>query len=274
MRSTLFLALALVITGLYLWLILSGALLTFSLLLLLLFVVISVVYPDSIVLYLLGAREIGANDQSEFFEAASQEAYKLAVSMPKLYFYNGVMERAFILQQGKTLSVVISKSLLDKCTFEELSGIVFELLLQVKKRMAKKRTRTMYLLGVLTWFLHSVVSVIFKILPIKEVREAIFWLINYLLHPLLHFLFRFILGISYFKKLKSQLNDFPIEKDRLDKAGLKLARNTSYISLPSRKLFELFSSQKSRHFQGIIAFELLPHEWDYFFSHEELLSAK
>lgn len=274
MRSTLFLALSFVILGVFLWLTLSGALLFFTLLILLGILLISIVYPDTIVLYLLGAREIGANDQKEFFEATSQEAYKLAVPMPKLYFYNGIMERAFILQNRHALSVVISKSLLDKCSFEELSGIVFELLLQVKKGMAPKRTRSMYLLGVMTWFIHSVASLILKFIPIKEVKEAMAWFINYFLHPLLNFLFRFILGTSYFKKLKTQLSDFPIEKDRLDKAGLKLVRAANYTSIPSRKLFELFSSHKSRHFQRIIAFEFLPHEWDYFFTQEELLSAK
>lgn len=274
MRATLILVLTYVILGLFLCLVLSSALLWVSIAFLLGFSVITATYSDKMVLYFLGAREVGANDQKVLSEAASQAAYKLSVQSPQLYFYNGIMERAFVLQNRKVTSIVISKSLIEKCTFDELCGITFELLLQVKKGMAKKRTKSMFYLGLLAWFFHTIIRLILKLVPMKEAKEAAGWVLNYLLHPMLHFIFGMILGEGYFKRLNIFLGEFPKEKEFLYRASLKFSRSKSHLSLPSRKLLELFSSNKSRHFQRILAFEILPHEWDYFFTHEELLSVK
>ena len=274
MRSTLILLLTFILLGVFLWINLSGALLLFAALGWLFLVVLSVAYTDTIVLYLLGAREVRSSDQGEFFEAASQEAYKLGVRMPRLYFYNGTMERAFVLQNGPTTSIVLNKSLLDKCSTEELSGVCFELLLQVKKGMAPKRTRVMFFLGSIAWAIHSMFALILMLIPIKEVKQAVGWFLNYFLHPTLDFLFKMILGGSYFKKLENALRDYPREKDLLDHAGLKFRRPVSYYSLPSRRLLEISSGYKSRHFQRILALEFLPHEWDYLFTQGDLSSAK
>lgn len=274
MRATLILLLTFLIIGLFLWITLSGALFGLGFVLWLFLVVVSIAYPDTVVLYLLGAREVRSSDQKDFFEAASQEAYKLGVRMPRLYFYNGTLERAFILQNNRSSSLILNKSLLDKCAPSELTGICFELLLQVKKGMAPKRTKAMFFLGVIAWFIHSILGLILTVIPVKEVKQALNWLLNYFLHPALDFLFKLILGESYFKKLEHVLGDFPREKELLDRAGLKLLRPVSYFSLPSRKLLELSSSYKSRHFQRILALEFLPHEWDYLFAQEELSGAK
>lgn len=274
MRATLFLYLSLALLGLFLWTTLSGALFVLTAIFWLFSVVVSVGYTDTVILFLLGAREVRSSDEKDFFEAASQEAYKLAVPMARLYFYNGTLERAFVLQNRGTISIVLSKTLLDKCSSAELSGICFELFLQVKKGMAIKRTRSMFFLGFITWMIHSFIGLILALVPVKEVRQATDWLLNYLLHPWLEFMFKLMMGEAYFKKLETLLNDFPKEKEMLDRVGLKLIKPMSYYSLPSRKLLVLSSVNKSRHFQSILALEFLPHEWDYLFEREELISVK
>lgn len=274
MRATLFLLLSFTVLGLFLWVTLSGALFALGAFLWVVLAIITVSYPDTMTLFLLGAREVRSSDEKNFFEAASQEAYKLAVPMPRLYFYNGTLERAFILQNRKTLSLILNKSLLERCTPDELRGICFELLLQVKKGMAPKRTKSMFLLGFLAWVVHSFMGLILGLLPFKNLRRAADWFLNYLLHPMLEILFKIVMGEGYFKKLGNYLTDFPEEKELLGRVGLKLRRPQDYYSLPSRKLLEFSSVHKSRHFQNILALEFLPHEWDYFFTGEEMKRAE
>lgn len=274
MRATLILYLSLAILGLFLWIIFSGALLILGAIFWLFLFVVSIGYQDTVILFLLGAREVRSSDEKDFFEAASQEAYKLAVPMARLYFYNGTLERAFVFQNRGVVSIVLSKTLLEKCSSAELRGICFELFLQVKKGMALKRTRSMFFLGLITWMIHSFVGLILALVPVKEVRQAMDWLLNYFLHPCLDFMFTLMMGESYFKKLETLLSDFPKEKEVLDRVGMKLIRPLSYYSLPSRKLLVLSSVNKSRHFQSILALEFLPHEWDHLFKREELISVK
>jgi hypothetical protein len=274
MRATFFLLLAHALVGLFLWVTLSGALLIVGCLFWLVFVVVSVGYTDTVVLYLLGAREIRSSDQKDFSEAASQEAYKLAVRVPQLYFYNGSLERAFVLQGQRSISLVLSKSLIEKCSASELRAICFGLLLQAKKGMASKRTKSLFLLGLISWLLHSLTALILMIIPFKDLKKVTDWTLNYLLHPLLSILFKLMLGQIYFKKLSNHLSEFPLENELLDKVGMKLRKPFSYYSLPSRKLLELSSIYKSRHFQSIIALEFLPHEWDYLFKVERMKRAE
>jgi hypothetical protein len=266
MRATLFILLGLSFIGLFLWATLSGALFFFGCLIWLIFIIITIGYADTMVLFLLGAREVRSSDEKEFFEAASQEAYKLSVPMPRLYFYNGSLERAFVLQNRDTVSIILNKGLLEKSTPDELRAISFELLLQVKKGMASKRTKSMFLLGFISWILHSIMGMILSVLPFKDIRRAADWFFNYLMNPVLEVLFKFVMGDGYFKKLQVLLAEYPHEKEMLEKVGLKLRKPYSYYSLPSRKLLELSSLYKSRHFQSIMALEFLPHEWDYLFS--------
>lgn len=274
MRATFFILLGLSIIGLFLWTTLSGALFVVGCLIWLIIVVITVGYPDTMVLFLLGAREVRSSDEKDFFEASSQEAYKLAVPMPRLYFYNGSLERAFVLQNRDTISIILNKSLLEKSHPDELRAITFELLLQVKKGMAPKRTKSMFLLGFMTWMIHSVMGALLSLLPFKEVRRAADWFLNFLINPLLEVLFKLIMGEGYFKKLQTLLSDYPQEKELLEKVGLRLRKPYSYYSLPSRKLLELSSLYKSRHFQSVMALEFLPHEWDYLFTTSELKRAE
>lgn len=270
MRATAFLFLIYCLLGLFLWTTLSGALFLLGLLAWLILGVMTLGYADTMVLFLLGAREVRSSDEKNFFEAASQEAYKLSVTMPRLYFYNGSLERAFVLHSHHDVSIILNKSLLKNSQSEELRAICFELLLQVKKGMASKRTKSMFILGLLTWFVHSVTGLLHTILPFKEIRQALDWFINYLIHPFLDFLFRLLVGESYFKKLDHHLKEYPEERDRLDRVGLKLRSPLDYYSLPSRKIAEFSSVRRSRQFQNIIALEFLPHEWDYLFKGKEM----
>ena len=225
-------------------------------------------------LFLLGAREVRSSDEKKFFEAASQESYKLSVPMPRLYFYNGSLERAFIFQTRYNNSIVLSKSLLEKASADELNAICFELLLQVKKGMASKRTKSMFFLGFYAWIIHSITGLFINLIPQKDIRKSADWFVNYLIHPVLDFLFKLTLGEKYFRRLEQHMSDYPAEKELLNRVGLKLRKPYSYYSLPSRKLLELHSVNRSRHYQTIMALEFLPHEWDYLFKSREIKGAE
>lgn len=274
MRATIFLLVSFAILGVFLWITLSGALFIIGCLGALVCLVITIGYQDTMLLFLLGAREVRSSDEKNFFEAASQESYKLAVPMPRLYFYNGTLERAFVFQNRANISLVLNKSLLEKSSPDELKAICFELLLQVKKGMAPKRTRSMFLLGFFSWIIHSFLGLFINLVPFKDVRRAADWFINFLFHPVLEFIFKLIMGVKYFRKLEQYLVDYPKEKELLDRVGLKLRRPYSYYSLPSRKLLELYSVNRSRHFQNIMVLEFLPHEWDFFFKSGEMKGAE
>lgn len=270
MRATAFLFLIYCLLGLFLWITLSGALFFLGLLGWLILGVITLGYADTMVLFLLGAREVRSSDEKAFFEAASQEAYKLSVTMPRLYFYNGSLERAFILHSHHDVSIILNKTLLKNSQPDELRAICFELLLQVKKGMASKRTKSMFILGLLTWIVHSITALFQAILPFKEIRQALDWFVNYLMHPLLDLVFRALVGESYFRKLDNHLKEYPLERGLLDRVGMKLRSPVEYYSLPSRKIAEFTSVRRSRQFQNIIALEFLPHEWDYLFKGKEI----
>jgi hypothetical protein len=274
MRISLLLTIFYIFLGLFLWVTLSGALFALSAVIYFVLLVIAIGYSDTAVLFFLGARELRSSDVQIFFEASSQEAYKLSVPQPKLYFYNGTLERAFILQNKQNLSLVISKTLIDTCSHDDLAAICFELLLQVKRGMAPKRTRVMFFLGLISWIAHTIVSLFLLLIPMKEFRQASDWFLNYLLHPWLNFLFGMVLSEKYFRKLASHLQDFPIEKEKLKRVGLRLRKADQLHSLPSRKLIELTSVTRSRSFQNILALEFLPHEWDFLFNTEEIARAK
>lgn len=274
MRASIFFFLIILILGLFLWINLSGALLILGLSLLLIFFMITAIYADALLLYLLAARQIRPSDHNSYFEAASQEAYKLQLPTPSLYFYHGTLERAFVLQRGKSISLIINRDLLNRCSSTELHAICFELLLQVKRGLAAKRTRTMFILGLFIWFTHSVVGIFSALVPFANLRRSIDWFLNTLLNPTIGFIFKMILGKRYFRKLERCLSDFPKEKETLEHLGLKVGRPGFYYSLPSQKIMELNSTARSKHYQSILALEFLPHEWDYFFSGEELKRAE
>lgn len=274
MRVNLILLVTTLVLGLFLWVTLSGALLVITYVFLLFLIVITVGYPDKAILFYLGAREVRSRDEAVFFKTASQEAYKLAVPMPHLYFYNGSVERGFVLQNKNATSIILAKNLLHSVNEAELHAICFELLLQVKKGMAPKRTKVMFLLGTCSWVSHSLVGVFARVIPMREVKEALDWVLNFLLHPLLDFLFRLTLGHGYFRKLTEFVEEYPFEKELLLKLGLKLRAPEDLYSLPSRKLQEFASASRSRHYQNILAMEFLPHEWDFFYGKEGMSRAQ
>jgi hypothetical protein len=265
MRANLALFVFTCFMGVILWVTLSGALFLIGLGLLLLFIVISIGYSDTAVLFFLGARELRSADEGDYHDAAVQEAYKLAVPRPKLYFYNGALDRAFVLQNNKDISLILSKELLVICTKNELAAICFELLLQVKKNLARKRTKMMMMVGMVSWMSHGVIEGLAKIIQIKEFRYVMNLLMYYLIHPWISFIFKITLGKKYFKKLGAILQDYPKECDSLQKVGLKLKATNEIYSLSSRKIIEFSSVNKNRHFQNIMTLEFLPHEWDLIF---------
>jgi hypothetical protein len=270
MRINLILLLGLFVLLTTSWVLFEGTLLVIALILILGFVVFSALYHDKMILFYLGAREIRMPENPAFFKVASQEAYKLSLPMPSLYFYNGTLERGFILHNRHSLSLVINKELLDNCKPFELSAICFELLLQAKVGLAAKRTRLTFLLGTLSWIGHSIGAIFQKIIPIREFQFCLNWLVNYLLNPWISFIFNLTVGQGYFKKVEAALNAYPQEKELFLKVGLKIHRADVVYSLPSKKLIELSSIKRSQTFQNIISLEFLPHEWDYLFKVTEV----
>lgn len=256
------------------WLFLSGSILVIAMLMLVLLVLVVWNYADKAILYFLGAREIMSSDEPNFFQEATQQAYKLSIKTPSLYFYNGLFERAFVLQNGEDVSLVLSRSLLDRAGKNELSVICFSLLLQVKKRMAPARTKSMLILGLMTWLVHGLGSIVAILIPSKNFKESVFLLLNFFLHPWLRLNFKLLIGERYFKRLGNYLTDFPEENNELTHFYLKIRHPNEIFSHPSRRLIELFSSQRSSHYQNVLSLELLPHEWDYYQQHQEGLSDK
>ena len=237
------------------------------------FFVLSVGYPDSALLFFLGAREVKSTDEDRFHTAAVQEAYKLALRPPKVFLYNGSVERGFVIESHRQVSLVINRDLINLCTEDELAAICFELLLQVKKNMASKRTRATFLIGLFSWFISSLCGVINKLIPIKEVRQSINSFNNFLLRPWYELAFKLMIGENYFRKLEMHLADFPQEGAALQRLGDKLRRPEEIKSFTSKKILELTSSLRSQHFQNILSLEFLPHEWDFIFDRKGKVSA-
>lgn len=271
MRVSLFYLFFVTLWAIASWSILSSALFFISAIFLVSFIVITACYSDIAVLYFLGARELRSGDAKAFFEASSQEAYKLGVKLPQMYFYNGSLERAFVLENKKKITLVLNKHLIDTSSEEELRAICFELLLQVKKGMAKKRTRIMFFIGFVSWVVHSVSKIVMMLLPGESLKKSFSWVVMFLMTPFFGLVFKLTIGKSYFKKINSLLNDFPRESEDLKRVGLKIRRNSSYNSLTSKKILELASVYKSRNFQSIMLLEFLPHEWDYIFQAKDEL---
>jgi hypothetical protein len=227
--------------------------------------VITVFYTDAALLFFLGARGIKRADEAKFHLASAQEAYKLALPVPRLYFYNGSFDRAFVFEARGDISLVLSKDLLDNCTSEEIAAICFSLLLQVKKNLVKKRNKTIFIMTFIAWISNGLIEMIGQLLKIKYVRLSLNWLSNFLLKPWLDFFYKISLGERYFLQIKKALMDYPIEAEMLKKVAGKINRPDEIDSFSSRKLLEYSAIGKNRHFQRIINIELLPHEWDYIF---------
>jgi hypothetical protein len=266
MRISIFLVFVTLLVGIALALSLSGLWLFLSLFFLLFFTIISVCYSDTALLFILGAREFRGGDGEAFHTAAAQEAYKLAVPRPILYFYNGAIDRSFVLQTGNKISLVVSKNILSSCSAEELAAISFELLLQVKKGMAHKRTKVMFIVGFFSRFAHSLAGLLMSIIPSKNLRMSINWVLNYLFYPWIDVFFKMTLGDKYFRKLKFLLKDYPLENHLLQQVAMKLRQPREVGSLTGRKWIELVTVNKNRHYQDILVLEFLPHEWDVLFT--------
>lgn len=248
------------------WMFFSGIGFVFISFATLVFVVITWGYSDSAILFFLGAREVKSIEESKFHGASIQEAYKLAVPRPQLYSYNGSLDRAFVIQNGQRVSLVVAREVLDSCSQDELSAICFELLLQVKKNMASKRTKAMYLIGALTWGGQLIINSLSKLIPLKEFKVSLYWLAHYLSKPWLDMLFKFTIGEKFFVKLEKHLRDYPRENELLMNVGGKINRVAELNSFSSRKIIEFSTLNRSSQYQCIMAIEFLPHEWDMLFS--------
>jgi len=225
---------------------------------------VSWLYSDKAILFFLGAREVTGGDQPSFYNAALQEAYKLGVPLPKTYIYEGNFERGFVLQNKKNVSLIISRSFLKKVKDFELSGMCFALLLQVKNRQARKRTRVLYLIGGASWLMNSLCSFIAGFIPVKEIRNSVEWFFSFFLYPFLEIIFKFSLGKNYFKFLDEELSKYPDDYKALKLAVLKFDKHDEIYSLASKKTLQFHIATKTTNLKNILALELLPHEWDSF----------
>lgn len=272
MRAIIFQLFFILLFGLFILASFQGFWLWFMGLLWLFFSVVSVGYPDAALLFFLGAREVKSTDEDKFHRAAVQEAYKLALRTPRVFFYNGSVERGFVIESYRQISLVLNRDLITICTQDELSAICFELLLQVKKNMASKRTRATFLIGLMSWLSSAFCEILNKIVPIIEVRQSINSLNNFLLRPWYELIFKIMIGEGYFKKLENHLSEFPQEQAALHRLGMKLKRPAEVRSFATKKILEITSAVKSQHFQNILSLEFLPHEWDFIFDRKEKVS--
>jgi hypothetical protein len=228
---------------------------------------------DRAILFFLGAREVRSGDQPQYFEAASQEAYKLSLPQPKIFVYEGSLERGFILQNRNQLSLVLSRSFLTKMNLPELSGVCFSLLLQAKKKLVHKRTKAMFITGTISWVFNNFASLVAVVVPEKNSKKVIHAVFDFFLIPGLRLIFDVILGKSYFRQFSTYLNEYPNDYNSLQVAGMKLERCSEIYSFPSRRIYEFSVSTRRNSYKNILFLELLPHEWDYLFLKQDLMSA-
>ena len=262
MRVSFFLFLfftALVVLG---WAFLSGWVLGVFYFLLVTGLLVFINATDKILLLLLGSREIKFEYEEELTNRVAQIAYKLGIRPPKLYFYNGVLDRAFILQCGQRISLVYSKNLLDICSDEEVEAVSFELLIQAKNNLARKRSLTLGIIGIVSWISQGFVGSIKKMIPSKRVGEVLNWLIYYAIHPWFMVAFRLMFGWSSLRKVNAQLASYESEAILIDHVKRKINYPDDLYSLPMKKFIELTLINKNPHFQNVLALEFLPHEWD------------
>lgn len=265
MRINFFLLLLSTVLALILWVTLSGALAVIAGLILAFFIMVVLFYADKSVLFFLGAREVKSTAAVDFSQAAVQQAYKLGVPVPGLYFYDGAFERAFILENRRSLSLVLSKQVLSSSNPEDLEAICFELLIQARDGLASKRTRLMFMVGFFSWLTHSILRIVLRPFRSRDASVAGNLVVNYFLYPWTDLLFRLCLGKGYYKRLQNSLKAYPREWELLKRVGLKLNGGEILGSLPSRKLMEYSASGRSTQLQNILAIEVLPHEWDFIF---------
>jgi Zn-dependent protease with chaperone function len=130
--------------------------------------VISMTYMDALLLLLMGSREVKRLDTPELHEVALQQAYKLGLPEPRIYIYNGQMERAFVFQHLNRISLVIEKRLIDSCNSLELTAICFFLLLQAKIGLSVQRTKAMFLVGIISSAFYKLAEILGKFVSFPD----------------------------------------------------------------------------------------------------------
>lgn len=262
MRVTILYLLGLLALMSFIWVTFSGFKVLALFLICVFIGILILTHCDLLILLFIGAREIQDDDYPILAQIVSQEAYKLSVLKPKLFFYHGHIDRAFVFHQGRRIHLVLGKSLLQSYSEFELRAIVFELLLQAKKKMASKKTKMTFMLIFLMGIIHFVVSMLFKILPFPRLKQAIMWFIFYSIYPPLEVIFKLVIGQGYFKKLSSYLQNFQVESENWEAVKSRLSSPDVMKSLSYKKLMIFFNLSHRDSFQNIFVLESLPHEWD------------
>ncbi len=223
-------------------------------------------------MFLLGAREIRGDDQSSYFESASQEAYKLSLQRPKIYVYEGVFERGYVLQNNKNISLVLDRSFLNRVSKNELSGVCFALLIQAKHGLATNRTKAMLIFGSISWIVNGLGKLLGLFIPSRYFRLSINWFLVLMFYPLIQSLFSMMVGNNYLIKAFQLLDEYPDELRNLKLATMKLKNNSELYSITSRKLIEIASASKTSTYKNTLTLDVLPHEWDEFYIKQDKLS--
>jgi len=240
----------------------TGWILIISMIIVLVSSVIMIYYLDRVTLSFLSARPTTLQENEKVFRAANLQAYKLETISPEIYYYHGTIKRAFVLQHGKRISLLLHEDLISDSSDEELGALFFSLLVQVKKGFAKKRTRIMFLIGLIAWGGTETANILGTLLPGKNSRKNCYLAFMYLFSPISSVLFKVGLGRSFFDQMILSLSSYSQESEEFQRYLKKIKTIFLQPSFTTKSLQLYLATQKSTNLQIQVILENLPHEWE------------
>jgi len=108
-------------------------------------------WSDKFLLHFLQAREVSRAEWPLVHRVSRNQAFKLGVTAPALYTYNGFFARLFALHRGGRVVFVVERSVLEDADEDEIAALMFALTLQVREQVAGRATGA--LLGLALWWL-------------------------------------------------------------------------------------------------------------------------
>lgn len=214
-------------------------------------------YPDKFLLHFLQAREITETEFPFAHQVASNQAFKLRLSAPQVYTYNGFFHRAFAFSSGKRSVLVIERTVLTTVSKEELEALLFSLGLQIKDGIAKKSTFALLSLAV-CWVPYLKMMGLWKSPP-----QLLGWLGQFIVSPAASLLHRVGYNQMTCQKFLNHLSFFPYEESRLQDLNGRFDQPKLHLSVARDLTFRAGAASHGPREQMILALEAATHLMDY-----------
>lgn len=228
-----------------------------ALFLLFVFAVMANLYPEKLLLHFLQARE---TTESEFLlahQVASNQSFKLRLTTPQIYTYNGFFHRAFALSARRRAIFVVERGILDHASKEELEALWFSMALQIKDRSAK--SSTFALLGMaVCWVPYLKLMQLWRDPPI-----VMGWIGQFMVAPVANLLHHVGYGEAKCQKFLGHLAQFPHEESRLRELNGRLTQPRLYSSVARDLSFRASAAYHGPREQMILALESAAHPLDF-----------